>query len=143
MPDRRGSALNLCLDASAVVPALLSSTDTGAYIRDLVAQPGVQLIEPAHMRLEVLNQIRRFELSGELDRTGAELAAQVLQRLGMAEVPAELLHPRVWELRHNLTPYDAAYVAVAEQASARLITADGRLVRAPGPRCEIELLSED
>jgi predicted nucleic acid-binding protein len=47
---------------------------------------------------------------------------------------------RCWELRHNLTIYDGAYVALAEAAGARFITADARLARSAGPRCRIEIL---
>lgn len=47
---------------------------------------------------------------------------------------------RVWELRHNLTPYDASYVALAETLDVTLLTADGRLARAPSLRCEVELV---
>ena len=47
---------------------------------------------------------------------------------------------RIWELRENVTPYDAAYVALAEDLGGTLVTADARLGRAPGPRCAIEVL---
>ena len=50
-----------------------------------------------------------------------------------------LLH-RIWELRHGVTPYDAAYIALAEALDVALITADARLSRAPGARCEVELI---
>jgi len=55
--------------------------------------------------------------------------------------PHLALVPRIWELRHNVTPYDAAYVALAEALDGTLVTADGRLARAVGPRCAIELLA--
>jgi predicted nucleic acid-binding protein len=48
--------------------------------------------------------------------------------------------PRIWELRHNLTPYNAAYVALAESLDATLLTVDGRSTRAPSLRCEVELI---
>ena len=55
--------------------------------------------------------------------------------------PHRLLVPRVWELRDNLSAYDAAYVALAEALDAPLLTADARLTRATGPRCRFELVS--
>ena len=54
--------------------------------------------------------------------------------------PHRPLMPRIWELRHNLTPYDAAYVALAEALDATLLTVDGRSTRAPSLRCEVELI---
>ncbi len=85
--------------------------------------------------------LRRAVAAGEFDHVRA------LRALGrLADIPIErhshvpLLH-RIWELRDNLSPYDAAYVALAEALGVTLLTADARLGRAPGPRCAIEVLS--
>jgi predicted nucleic acid-binding protein len=61
-------------------------------------------------------------------------------------LPVELwpyapLAERVWELRENITSYDASYVALAELLDTTLVTIDGRLAKAPGPRCRIEAYS--
>jgi predicted nucleic acid-binding protein len=65
----------------------------------------------------------------------ADLIDLDLERIGHSRLLA-----RIWELQENLTPYDAAYVALAEAIGATLVTADKRLSRAPGPRCTIEYL---
>jgi predicted nucleic acid-binding protein len=62
-----------------------------------------------------------------------------LRALPIERVPHTALLERAWALRHNLTPYDAAYVALAEALGAPLLTADRRLARASGPRCAVEL----
>ena len=85
--------------------------------------------------------VRRWVAQGLLavpraDRAVANLAGLPIERYSHA-----FLMPRVWELRHNLTPYDAAYVALAEALDAVLVTADGRLARSSGPRCAIELVA--
>ncbi len=64
----------------------------------------------------------------------------VWQRLGLERVGVSGLLGRVWELRENLSAYDATYVALAEALESPLVTADGRLARAPGPRCTITLV---
>ncbi len=69
------------------------------------------------------------------------MALTDLADLPMARVSHRPLLRRCWELRDNLTVYDAAYVALAESLDATLVTADARLARAPGVRCAVELLS--
>jgi predicted nucleic acid-binding protein len=75
---------------------------------------------------------------------GAERAIQALADLALLSVSRVSHTPflgRIWELRDNVTPYDAAYVALAEVMEAPLLTADARLSRAPGVRCEVVLIS--
>ncbi len=64
----------------------------------------------------------------------------VWARLGLERVGVSGLLGRVWELRENLSAYDATYVAIAEAFKVPLVTADGRLGRAPGPRCSITVV---
>jgi len=64
-----------------------------------------------------------------------------LADVGIRRYPHRALLPRIWELRHNVTPYDAAYVALAEVLDAPLLTADARLADASGIRCAVELLA--
>ncbi len=71
----------------------------------------------------------------------ADLAVADLSELLIRRYPHRALLPRIWELRHNLTPYDAAYAALAEVLGAPLLTADAKLAGAPGLRCEVELLA--
>ncbi len=84
--------------------------------------------------------LRRWLVQGKVGRSRADQAVDDLAGLPIERYPHLALLPRVWELRHNLTPYDAAYVALAEALGAVLVTADARLAEAPGLRCAIELL---
>lgn len=90
--------------------------------------------------LEVASAVRRLTVAGLLDDRRARLALGDLLDLPIRRVSHRRLLARCRELRHSLTVYDGAYVALAEAAAAVLVTADARLAHAPGPRCEIELL---
>jgi predicted nucleic acid-binding protein len=122
-------------DASALVAVLLDSGADGAWA---AAQLGdARLAAPDLVTYETANVIRRTELAQLIS---ADLAAQAhadLLDLAVELWPYELLAPRVWELRHNLSVYDAAYVAVAERLGATLVTLDARIAGAPGLQCAI------
>ena len=77
--------------------------------------------------------------AGLLDARRSHLALEDLAALPARRAPHRPLLPRCWELRDNLTIYDAAYVALAEAISTTLLTGDQKLARAPGPRCPIEI----
>jgi len=83
---------------------------------------------------------RRALRAGHLDQRRAGEAVADLAALPLARATHRLLMPRVWQLRGNLSPYDAAYVALAEALDAPLLTADARLGRAPELRCVVEVL---
>ena len=85
--------------------------------------------------------IRRWVARDKLGLSQADQAILDVAGLPIERYPHVVFLPRVWELRHNLTPYDASYVALAEALGAVLVTADGRLARAAGPQCSIELLA--
>lgn len=104
-------------------------------MRDALA--GQDLAAPEIIDLEVASVWRRTLT----DKRRAELALSDLQDLPLARAPHLPLLPRCWQLRHNLTPYDAAYVALAEALGSELITADRRLARAPGVLCGIRFLA--
>lgn len=84
---------------------------------------------------ETSNIIRRHELSGLISADQAAQAHADLLDLGVEQWPYELLAARVWQLRANLSSYDASYVAVAELADTPLVTLDRRIGRAPNLRC--------
>lgn len=86
---------------------------------------------------ETANILRRQQLAGTLQGTEATLAHQDLSALPIQLCPYLPLSERVWQLRYTMTSYDASYVAVAELLGVRLLTLDGRLSRASGPRCDI------
>jgi predicted nucleic acid-binding protein len=98
------------------------------------------MVAPEVLDLEVVSIIRKARLAGLLDRRRAALALADLAELSLERVPHRPLLERIWELHRNITPYDAAYVALAEAMDATLVTADRRLSQAPGPRCTIEHL---
>ena len=83
---------------------------------------------------------RRLTDAGRLDERRATLAIADLRDLAIERVAHTPFLGRCWELRHSVAAYDAVYVAVAEGFDAALLTADGRLARAHGPRCRIELV---
>ena len=96
---------------------------------------------PHVVDLEVVIALRRLLHRGELSLAAAERAIGTLQRLRIERHTHPELLPRIWDLRENVTPYDAAYVALAEALGVPLLTADARLADAPGIRCEVELLT--
>ncbi len=126
-------------DASTVVAALLSEHGGTARAR-LAAEP--ELHVPHLVDLEVLSALRTLHRNGSLSEQGARQARHKLGLLPLRRYPHAPFASRIWELRHNLTVYDAVYVALAEALGGRLLTIDARLAHAPGARCEIELLDE-
>lgn len=84
--------------------------------------------------------LRRQAGAGLLDVRRAGFALHDLLSLPVTRYPHLPFAPRVWELRSNLTPYDAAYVALAESLGCVLVTADARLARASGIRCGVEVV---
>lgn len=126
-------------DASVVAPALADDTDDGDRARAHLQ--GERLVAPEILDLEVASAFRTALRMGDLDERRAALAFEDLAALDVRRVGHARLLPRVWELRENLTPYDAAYVALAELLDVALVTADRRLARAPGPTCRIEELT--
>jgi predicted nucleic acid-binding protein len=129
----------IVVDASVVVTALADDGSDGDRARDRLR--GERLVAPHLLDVEVISAWRRLAVAGDLDDRRAGLAIEDLRVLPLERVPHGPLIDRCWQLRHTLTVYDAAYVALAEITQALLLTADAKLAGAPGPRCEIELLS--
>ncbi len=122
-------------DASAIVALLLDSGPDGQWVTDTVA--GAGLLAPSLLMFESSNVIRRHELAGLVSADQAAQAHADLLALDIELWPYDLLGPRVWELRRNLSCYDASYVAVAELAGAVLVTLDRKISRAPQLWCEV------
>jgi predicted nucleic acid-binding protein len=118
----------LVVDASVLVTALADDGDDGDLVRARLRQAD-QLHVPELTDLEVLSVLRRHHLAGRLDRRRAELAVADLATLPLARTGHVDLIERIWQLRDALTPYDAAYVALAELVDCPLVTADGKLAR--------------
>ena len=129
----------LVVDASVLVVALTDDSSDGDRARQRLF--GESLAAPELVDLEVASVLRRQVASGAVDPRRAELALTDLVELPMQRAVHRPLLPRVWELRENLTVYDAVYVALAEFAEAALLTGDRRLANAPGLRCPVEVLS--
>lgn len=129
----------LVIDASVLAVALLDDGQDGDAVRDRLR--GEQLAAPALIDLEVASVWRGLARGGHLDPRRVRLALDDLQELPLQRVEHTSLLWRCWELRDNLTIYDAAYVALAEALQAPLLTGDRRLARSTGPRCTIEVVT--
>jgi predicted nucleic acid-binding protein len=129
----------IVVDASIIVAALGDDGGDGDRARQRLRSE--QLSAPGLIDLEVLSAWRRLVSVGQMDDRRARLAMEDLLALPLQRVPHGPLLVRCWELKDNLTIYDAAYVALAELHEANLVTADRRIERASGPRCSIEVLA--
>ncbi|MFQ5743421.1 MAG: type II toxin-antitoxin system VapC family toxin [Acidobacteriota bacterium] len=121
----------IVLDASALLEVLLNRPPA-EEILDRISGAGESLHVPHILDVEVLQVLRRYSLTGDLDPARGEEAVQDLLDFRLNRYPHEPLLPRVWELRHNLTAYDAVYVALAEALDAPLLTRDAKLASATG-----------
>ncbi|MEH0928432.1 type II toxin-antitoxin system VapC family toxin [Micromonospora sp. CPCC 205558] len=130
----------IVLDASVLADALVDDGPVGDAARaELTADP--HWAAPGHLLVEVMSAIRGKVLGGKLGPARAQEAVDTLPSLVIDEVEISGLLDRMWQLRSNVTAYDAAYVAAAESMSCPLVTGDGRLAKASGVRCEIRLLA--
>lgn len=129
----------LVIDASVLVPALTDDGPSGDRAR--ARMRGQELAAPELIDLETASVIRRQFRNGSMDARRAELALRDLTDIPIRRASHRSLLSRCWELRQNLTVYDAAYVALAELLGGALVTADQRLANAPGIRCSVEVLS--
>jgi len=129
----------IVLDASALVELLLN-TAAGRAIATRIADPALGLHVPHLADIEVAQALRRFAKDGELDAADAVVALEDLRSLDLQRHAHEPLLERVWQLRQNLSAYDAVYVALAEVLETVLLTCDGRLARAPGLARRVELV---
>lgn len=129
----------IVVDASVVATALVDSGSDGDLARDrLRSDP--DLHAPHQIDLEVTSAIRRLAREDRLGVDRAVAALRDLADLRIVRYPHLPFLLRIWELRENLTAYDAMYVALAETLGAVFVTADARLAEAPGPGCSIEVL---
>ena len=108
-------------------------------MRGRIESPGESVHVPHLLDVEVLSVLRHHTLRRVLARERGATALQDLENIKMSRYPHTSLLGRIWELRDNLTAYDAAYVALAEALGAPLITKDERLARAPGNHATVEL----
>jgi predicted nucleic acid-binding protein len=129
----------IVVDASAVLEALLRTPAATAVERRLFA-PLQTLHAPHLLDVEVAQVVRRYAANGEIDAVRGRMVLADLADLPLRRYPHDFLLPRVWDLRNNLTAYDAMYVALAEVLDAPLLTRDKRLAASPGHHARIELV---
>jgi predicted nucleic acid-binding protein len=128
----------IVVDASVVVEALLLTRD-GMILGARLFGHESSLCAPELLDVEVAQIVRRYSRLGDVDaKRGAEMIED-LAAFPVDRYPHRPLLDRIWELRANLTAYDAAYVALAEALDAPLLTRDGRLARAPH-RARVEVV---
>jgi predicted nucleic acid-binding protein len=125
--------------------------DAGIWIRALVdEEPGgpvrsrlaghIWVAAPALVDLEFTNVLRGLVIKKYIRAKGAEQALGEFRRAPIQRYSHQALLTRVWQLRQNLTAYDAAYVALAERLLVDLLTVDHRVAGAPGLRCHVEVI---
>lgn len=124
----------IVLDASAALSRLLNAGP------EREALSGEQLHAPHPIDYEVPSGLRRHVMSGRIATDVGWAALDAWRRLGLTRYTSHGLLERIWELRENLSAYDAGYVALAETLGCTLVTADARLSRAPGIRCSLTVL---
>jgi predicted nucleic acid-binding protein len=127
----------IVLDASAAVELFLNA-DKAERIAERIA--GEEWVAPQLIDLEVLQSLRKQHLLGEIDGHESSLARRSLATAPIERFAHTGFVERIWELRDNLTAYDAAYVALAERLGAPLVTCDAKLGAAPGHRARIEVI---
>ena len=126
--------MSIVVDSSVIVAALFSTSDEGAW-SERVIEDG-SLFAPELLRVEVTNIIRRLERAKEITEQEANAVYADFMELDLSLHAFEPFSERIWELRHNVTSYDAWYVALAEALSLPLATLDSRLAVAKGPFCK-------
>ena len=129
----------IVVDASALLEVLLRTPAAKAVENRLFA-PDQTLHAPHLLDLEVAQVLRRYAANQDIDSGRGRIALTDLADLSVRRYPHDFLLPRIWELRDNLTAYDAAYVALAEALDAPLLTRDKRLAAAAGHHAQIELV---
>jgi len=127
----------IVVDASAMVDALLGVT--GA-LEHRLSQPGETAHAPHLLDLEVAQVLRRWVSRNLIAASRAQAALSDLADFRLTRYPHTALLARMWELRANLTMYDAAYVALAETLRAPLVTRDRRLAASPGHSARVEVI---
>lgn len=129
----------IVLDASAALELLLR-TPAGGRVALRLASPRETLHATHVLDLEIAQALRRFDAASAIDPGRATEVIADLRELDITRYGHELFLPRIWALRHNVTAYDAAYLALAEALEVPLLTRDARLAEAPGHNARIEMV---
>lgn len=129
----------IVVDASVLTHALTDDGHYGDFARQELSADA-HWVGPEHLRVETFSSIRRLDQHRKIQQKRAHSAITALSQLAIEISSTASLLERMWELRHNLSGYDAACVAIAEANQCALVTADLRLARATGIRCEVRTL---
>lgn len=129
--------MSCVVDASVIVAALVDTGPDGQWAESLIAAGA--LYAPAMLGVEATSALRRLELARRITAAQANAAQADLQRLTIELLPFEPFADRVWQLRPQVTSYDAWYVAVAEALDLPMATLDRRLAKAAAAACEFRL----
>ena len=130
----------IVLDASVMANLVGDDAQAGRLARARASQE-IQWVAPDLVDVETVAVLRKRWRAGDLTARRFKAAIDDLLSLPMVRFPTGPLMARAYDLRANVTPYDASYVALAESLDCILVTADARLSRAPGLRCPVEVLS--
>jgi len=129
------------VDASAIVEMLLR-TEVGQRIEKRLLSPRASMHAPHLLDVEVAQVVRRLAATSAMSAERGQEALTDLADLPLTRYPHDVLLPRVWALRQNVTAYDAVYLALAEALRAPLVTCDARLASAPGHSAEVVVYSQ-
>jgi predicted nucleic acid-binding protein len=128
------------VDASVLTALYAADDPRRARVAERLSA-GDALFAPAHLDAEVVSALRRLARNSPALSPAVPAALRHLVGFPIRRMPLAPLLDRMWELRDNVTPYDAAYVALAENLGGSVLTCDGRLTTASGPRCAFTLIA--
>jgi predicted nucleic acid-binding protein len=129
----------IVVDASVLANVIADDGPQGKRARTEIRAAG-DLAAPDLVDVETVAVLRKRWLAGTITQRRFATAVDDLELISIDRYPTLPLMRRAFELRANLTSYDASYVALAEVLDCELVTGDGRLGNAPGPRCPIRVL---
>jgi predicted nucleic acid-binding protein len=130
----------IVIDASVLAEALTGSGRTAEAARAALSDDA-RWAGPPLLKTETLSVVRGRLLGKKITQEVADAAVADLLAVVVDTVDEDCLLPRMWELRGDLTSYDAAYVAAAEALGCPLVTLDVKLSRAIGPRCPVQVVA--
>jgi predicted nucleic acid-binding protein len=129
----------IVVDASVLANMLVYADDRGRKARSVLGRD-TEWAAPEHWKAEVFSVVRGLAISNKIKEARAVWAIERLPHLGIDHVSLDDLLPRMWQLRANISGYDAAYVALAEARNLTLVTSDGRLAQGATGYCRVELV---
>jgi predicted nucleic acid-binding protein len=131
----------IVVDTSAMVEFLLARDETGFRAREAIAAAG-QVFVPYAIDLECTSAFRGLVLGRKVSAADAAESFETLDQMNLLRMDHAPFMRRVWELRDNMWPYDAIFVAMAESLEIPLVTVDKKYSGTPGIRCEVRSLRE-